>query len=150
MKDGNIVQIGHPSDIYHSPANQFVADFIGSTNFLSGSVYAVSADSKIGKVETAYGVFDCNIPAELRRGGTALISVRPENIQLTALKPEGTNNVMEGQVQVAIFLGEMYDCQVAVKDQIMRVRLHPSQRVHRGDQVFLHLPTDSITVMPGG
>ncbi len=142
MKDGKIIQMGHPRDIYQSPASQFVADFIGSTNFVGGKVCTAN------QIETAYGVLDCAVPANLRVGADVLVSVRPENIFVHTEKPSGTNNVWRGQVQVAVFLGETYDCQILVGDQVLRVRMHPSQRVRRDDQVFLHLPAEHVTVMP--
>lgn len=148
MKDGIIMQIGHPRDIYQSPANQFVADFVGSTNLIRGVVCAKSSDLEFGEIETAHGRLHCAVPGDLRLGNSTLISVRPENVVLYTDRPANSNNVWQGQVQVVIFLGETYDCQIAVGDQIMRVRLHPTHRVHRGDSVFLEMPPDRITVLP--
>ncbi len=148
MKDGNIIQIGHPTEVYQTPANEFVADFIGSTNFLHGTVRVAGTNSIPGQVETGYGVLECTVPGGCSTGDGALVSVRPENINLFTSRPENANNILEGQVQVSIFLGEMFDCQVAVGEKIIRVRLHPSTRVHRGDKVYLQLPAENITVMP--
>jgi iron(III) transport system ATP-binding protein len=150
MKDGRIVQTGHPRDIYQTPANQFVADFIGSTNFVRGTVRVASSESAPGEIVTPHGTLHCSATGELRSGDSALVSLRPENINIHAHKPLNTNNVFEGKVHVAIFLGEMYDCQVGVGEQMMRVRLHPSHRVHRGDTVFLQMPAETITVLPAG
>ncbi len=142
MRDGKIIQMGHPRDIYQSPADQFVADFIGSANFVSGKVRSAS------QVETVHGILECAVPEHIRVGDDALVSVRPENIFVHSEKPGGTNNIWKGRVQVAVFLGETYDCQILVGDQVLRVRVHPSHRVRRDDQVYLHLPAESITVMP--
>lgn len=148
MKDGKIVQIGHPRDIYQSPANQFVADFIGSTNFVQGKVRCLATETVMGEIETPHGLLHSPTTAGLRVGDAALVSLRPENIFLHSEQPMNSNNVWKGEVQIAIFLGEMYDCQVAVGDQTLRVRLHPSHRARRGDSVYLQMPPETITVLP--
>jgi len=142
MRDGKIIQIGHPRDIYQSPADQFVADFIGSANFVDGKLRAST------QVETAYGMLDCPPQDHLRVGDEVIISLRPENIFVHSEQPREMKNVWQGKVQVAVFLGETYDCQILVGDQIFRVRVHPSQRVRRDDPVYLHIPSESVTVMP--
>ena len=142
MKDGKVVQMGHPRDIYESPANQFVADFLGSANFVNGKLRASN------QVETAYGMLDCAAQDHLRVGEDVIISLRPENIFVHSEQPREMKNVWQGKVQVAVFLGETYDCQILVGDQILRVRVHPSQRVRRDDPVYLHIPSESVTVMP--
>lgn len=148
MSKGKIIQVGHPRDIYQAPANQFVADFIGSTNFVQGTVRGAATDAQLGEIETAHGILRCPATAGLKPGDAALVSIRPEDIFLLADKPLNTSNVWEGKIQVAVFLGEMYDCRIAVGEQSLRVRMHPSHRVHRGDSVFLQMPPETITVLP--
>lgn len=144
MKDGKIIQQGHPRDIYSAPASQFVADFIGSTNLVRGTVRALNP----GRIETLHGAVECTIPADIAVGKAVLVSLRPENINLLTEKPANANNLFEGRVQVAVFLGEMYDCQILVGEQIMRVRLHPSHRVRRDDIVYLQIPAEYVTILP--
>ena len=50
MNKGEILQIGTPNEIYESPENTFVADFIGETNFIEGKVTEVNEDH--GYIET--------------------------------------------------------------------------------------------------
>lgn len=145
MNQGKIVQIGNPREVYQEPATQFVADFIGSTNFVGGIVRC-SADAP-ARVETVHGLLECTVPKEFKHGDAVLVSLRAENIRLVTQKPEVGNNVWEGQVQVAVFLGEAYDCQITVGEQLLRVRLHSSDRVHRGDRVFLHMPNEYVKVL---
>jgi ABC-type Fe3+/spermidine/putrescine transport system ATPase subunit len=54
MDSGNVVQIGNPRDIYQEPANRFVADFIGTMNFMSGEVVAVMDDQSTVSVRTEF------------------------------------------------------------------------------------------------
>src|SRR5438552_818905 len=48
MNEGRIQQIGKPRDVYERPANQFVADFVGNTNFIEGTVGGVGASGGVG------------------------------------------------------------------------------------------------------
>ena len=79
MKDGHIIQIGHPRDIYQSPANQFVADFIGSTNFVRGVVRASANEADPGEIETAHGKVHCPATGGLKTGD-AVVGMDDRNI----------------------------------------------------------------------
>ena len=54
MEAGNVVQIGPPEEIYEKPANRFVADFIGTMNFMSGEMVAVGSNSNEVYVRTEF------------------------------------------------------------------------------------------------
>jgi iron(III) transport system ATP-binding protein len=73
MRDGQIVQVGPPVEVYGSPATRWAAQFVGEVNVLSG----VARD---GGVETELGVFDLSAPAS----GAVHVAVRPEQLELTA------------------------------------------------------------------
>ncbi|MEZ4629847.1 MAG: ABC transporter ATP-binding protein [Deinococcales bacterium] len=86
MKDGDVLQIGHPSEVYERPANRFVADFIGETNFLEGNL---SAKDGLKGVLTLTG--SCQLKATLRDSSLALgsnltLAVRPEKVDLFAIE----------------------------------------------------------------
>src|SRR5215471_1579386 len=57
---GRIIQRGTPQEIYRHPKSQFVADFIGSANFLPGTVREGSDAEGSAAVETPYGLFRCS------------------------------------------------------------------------------------------
>jgi ABC-type Fe3+/spermidine/putrescine transport system ATPase subunit len=54
MDSGNVVQIGTPLEIYDKPANRFVADFIGTMNFMAGEVVQVLEDTEAIYVRTEF------------------------------------------------------------------------------------------------
>ena len=54
MQDGRVVQVGSPRDIYERPATRFVADFVGSTNFIAGSAMADGRD-ELARISTPFG-----------------------------------------------------------------------------------------------
>src|SRR5262249_61889303 len=104
MSEGRIRQIGPPRDIYEKPQSRFVADFVGTTNFIDGELLAA------GRVRT--GIGDIEIAAGgLRAGERVLLSVRPEDVELSEIRPEGAN-VWQGRVDQKEFLGGIVDFQV--------------------------------------
>jgi iron(III) transport system ATP-binding protein len=73
MRDGEIVQVGPPVQVYGEPATRWAAQFVGEVNVLSGV-------ARGGGVETELGVFDLRGPAS----GSVHVAVRPEQLELRA------------------------------------------------------------------
>ena len=94
MKDGHIQQVGKPSDVYHRPANTFVAGFIGapSMNMLQCRVDG-------GMARLASGP-DVQLDIEVAQGQPVILGVRPDD-----LHPSGENPFLEGTVTVREPLG---------------------------------------------
>lgn len=148
MSKGKIVQQGKPREIYEQPVSQFTADFIGSTNFVAGRVVGEPVEDGARLVETRHGNLLCYVPGDIQTGEAVLISIRPQNALVSRQPTAGAHNVFTGKVRVAAFLGEYVDCQVEVGNDLLRVHLHPRLNVHRGEEVFVHLPRDLCTVIP--
>jgi iron(III) transport system ATP-binding protein len=147
MNDGQIVQVGKPRDIYQRPNGAFVAGFIGSTNLIPGHAVQSGAAGEPSRVETAYGSLACYVSPRVRPTDELLVSVRPENLVVHKMAPTDEANVFRGQVQVAVFLGDYVDCQIQVGEHTLRARLHPTQRLHRGEEVYVELPCEHCTVI---
>jgi iron(III) transport system ATP-binding protein len=73
MREGRIVQVGAPEEVYGHPASRWAAQFVGEVNVLAGV-------AREGGVETELGRFDLRAPA----AGTVHVAVRPEQLELTA------------------------------------------------------------------
>src|SRR5690606_21250069 len=100
LGDGEIQQLGTPSEIYEEPSNRFVADFIGDTNFLDVEVIAVNGDR--ATVETPFGL-SLTVPhRQAVAGRRAVMSLRPEKINLPALDGQVT---LHGTVAGTNYLG---------------------------------------------
>lgn len=107
MHEGKILQIGSPEEIYERPANHFVADFIGETNFIPGTVRKKGTDFQLevsdGQVLSAGWVED-----NVSIGEASVISVRPEKINLYSAdkSPEFDNlSKISGIIEQAIYIG---------------------------------------------
>ena len=73
MRDGEIVQVGPPVEVYGEPATRWAAQFVGEVNVLAGV-------ARGGGVETELGVFDLRVPTS----GSVHVAVRPEQLELRA------------------------------------------------------------------
>ncbi|MEK7377712.1 MAG: TOBE domain-containing protein, partial [Candidatus Binatota bacterium] len=62
--------------------------------------------------------------------------------------PQGLDNVVEGTVKEAVFMGDAYHCQIAVGDMLLAVHTHPFLNVSPGEKVYLHLDPQSCNGLP--
>ena len=104
MADGEIQQIGTPTDIYNEPKNAFVADFIGESNIIDG----IMLEDK--KVKLASHVFEC-MDGGYERGEPVDVVIRPEDVDVVA--PE--KGMLTGKVTSVTFKGVHYEIIVDIK-----------------------------------
>ena len=148
MNRGRIEQIGTPREIYERPVNPFVADFVGSSNFLDATVRALDAASGFYRVESALGIMKALGLDPLKPGDNVVVSVRPEDVHLSEARPDG-ENVWQGTVDQKVFLGETVDFQVLVGERQVQSRAHPSLRTPVGDPIFLRVePEKCVALKP--
>ena len=145
MRDGLIVQLGGPKDIYDDPNSRFTAEFIGTTNLLEGTV--ASRDGDVMRVETPQGTLVCAALDSLGPGDRAAIAVRPANIGVSA-EPPNADNVLEGSIETVVFLGDSHDCRVDVGGELIRAFVHASRPVERGDKVYLAMSAADCRLLP--
>src|SRR5204863_3759678 len=142
MSDGFVIQIGTPRQIYETPTNQFVAEFVGSTNFFGGSV--TSVDGEHCTVSSALGEIKAHAGAGVAKNKSVIVSVRPEDVELSEREPAASeaDNVIRGTVQSKDFLGEYLDFHLKVGDVVIQSRAHPSLRTPVGDSIFARLRSE--------
>ena len=147
MNEGRIQQIGSPRNVYERPGNAFVADFVGSTNFLDGSVLGPDPGENRYRVRTEIGDLAVLATETLRPGDKVLLSVRPEDVELSATKPSRTGNVWEAKIEQKVFLGEVLDLQVRLGERLLLSRQHPSLRTPIGNSIFVQLDPDKCVAL---
>jgi len=159
MREGRIVQIGTPQQLYDAPAGRYVADFVGESNFFSGTVAA--SDHHGASIALADGNalkarWSAN-GAKPAAGQAASVAVRPEVIGLWAVggAPRDLDITRQGQVRNRIYLGDHTEFSVHVpqlgdvmvrrpKSDPLAFNLQPGDAVElgwRGEQA-LALSTD--------
>lgn len=107
MNEGKAEQIAPPSEIYNSPQNRFVADFIGDSNFLSGSVTSVgngTVDVELDSGDVVSVDEDRVVPDMVTPGDSVKVTLRPEEIDIASSK-DAVNSIT-GTISTTIFLGK--------------------------------------------
>jgi len=144
MNAGRIEQVGSPREIYERPRNQFVADFVGSTNFLEARVLA--RDGDFYRVSSQIGGMKVLATDALATDEIVTISVRPEDIELSEEKREG-DNAWEGTVYQKVFLGESVDFVVTIGDYHLQCKAHPSLRTRVEEPIFLRMDPEKCVAL---
>jgi spermidine/putrescine transport system ATP-binding protein len=123
MNAGHLEQEGAPTEVYERPRTRFVADFIGLTNFIAGTVREFRtdgpADARKIVVSTAIGEITCTgTQPAVTDGEHVTLTLRPERVQVvTPDTPVHTDwNAVTGVVMQATFLGPQYEYRVRVGD----------------------------------
>ncbi|MDT0423698.1 MULTISPECIES: ABC transporter ATP-binding protein [Streptomyces] len=147
MNNGRIEQVGKPRDIYTRPATRFVAEFIGSSNFLEGKVTEVSGEEVT--VETPHGPLvarEC--PRRPAVGDAVLLSIRPESLDISERAPASAVNSWRGRVHNRAFLGDSIDHITSVGETRLRSRSNPSVSIPPGTEVHLGVDPRNVTLVP--
>lgn len=141
MKDGVIQQIDTPEIIYKHPGNAFVANFIGTSNFIEAKVVKKNS-------QTYLDVMNVKIPINLKQNyeGKVKLSLRPEHVYLT----EEQDNTIKGKIQLAIFLGDFTKYEILLENgQIIEANEYTkdvSSFRKPGDTVRIKIHTDKINL----
>ena len=100
MSQGGVVQTGTPREVYDRPVNRFVADFVGETNFLTGTVVVAEGRSWLdlaggGRVPAPSGA----------AAGRATVVIRPESMSLRPVDEPALDPGIPGRIANVAFLG---------------------------------------------
>ncbi|GAA1310956.1 polyamine ABC transporter ATP-binding protein [Planotetraspora silvatica] len=147
MRNGNIVQLGRPREIYENPNCRFVAEFIGTSNFLSGNV--VSKDDDRYTVNTVDGQLVLDSAATLPIGTDVIVSVRPEAVEVSTTSRAGeVPNEWKGTVLTRAYLGDSLDHVVGLGKHELRTRGNPSTSIEPGTTVYLRMDPAKLVLVP--
>ncbi len=105
ISEGKVAQIGTPSDLYYSPKNRFVADFIGESNFFTGQVIEINEENIGIKIEGFKNPVWVPSDENVSNGKEVTVMIRPERINLSSSQPPNAENVTNGILTKIIFLG---------------------------------------------
>lgn len=148
MRSGRLLQVASPREIYEEPLTQFVADFVGSTNFVQGVFQGQGSTPNTWVVETDRGPLHVCKTAELKVGDRCAVSIRPEHIQV--LTNDGHTrpvNVWSGSIKTRLFVGEVMDYQIEVGESAIRCRTPASLAIPTGRPVGLYLPPEHCAAL---
>ena len=134
MRDGNILQIGTPQDIYNEPCNAFVADFIGESNIIDGIMH------KDFLVEFANDYFDC-VDKGFQPRERVQVVVRPEDFKIVP----ADQGKISGIVESVIFKGVHYE--IMVDAMGYKWKIHTTQYVEPGTLIGMNVAPMDIHIM---
>jgi len=146
MRDGQIRQVGSPWEIYKEPKTSFIAEFVGTSNFISGT--KKDGKVKFGQLEFAVSNID-DVEDE-----NIYLAVRPENIELVdvTISPENcvSSNVIEVDAEVITFLGAVVRIAFILEEETMIIDISEKdfERIglKRGENIKVYFPPDAFHV----
>lgn len=174
MDHGKVLQVGTPEEIYETPANQFVADFIGETNFVRGTLIKKEGEAGTVRIDDQVTfkatLGDPSIPVD---SGVS-IAIRPERINLfpcegtvrtyddpnysvdefkAGLQRDSNINLIEGVIHRAFYIGtdNRYEVLLGQSTQlVVRVQnlgQHYDTVFKEGQRVYIFFDTESARVL---
>lgn len=136
MRAGQIVEIGSPSKIYFHADHKFVADFIGRANLVNAVVSAH---------EDAFTIVDCGLGRlscarrDIPVGSSATLCLRPEFVHVADGATQPARNAVNGRVESLIFVGEAYEAEIRVGNELILAKTSPDGGLREGDAVSFTL-----------
>ena len=134
MKNGEIQQVGTPEEIYNEPANRYVANFIGESNILSGTML------EDYKVRFAGQVFSC-LDTGFEKNEPVDVVVRPEDVDIVPVE----KGMLSGIVTSVTFLGVHNEIIVDING--FKWMIQTTDSVNENERIGLFLEPDAIHIM---
>lgn len=141
MKEGNIMQVGTPEQIYKHPENTFVAEFIGVSNFVECDIKGQDPEEALLDIKG-----ECMIRAKLRKpySGKGVISARPE--QLFFSEEKG----LPGHISISTFLGDFIEYEIELDNGQMLQLNEYTKDTHTvrpdGERVLVDFDTAAVSI----
>lgn len=154
MDLGNIVQVGTAQEIYKSPANKFVADFIGTMNFISGEI--VQSPQETPSVSGAVCVRTefsekvlCTTDDAMAAtpGKEVYVSIRPEDVEVFAEPPQARENLFKGIIAHKAYLGNFLYFFVDVNGTRIQAQVPHHLPQDEGHEVYLFLNPEKCMLL---
>jgi len=151
MSEGEVSQVGKPTEIYEKPQTRFVADFIGRSNILLGKL-----ENK-GKTINAEGLTLPNKENVIGGAEGVSVMIRPECVKITKSESKATSASVDvkGKITASIYLGSIVQYSVQIIDGPNLVVTQNNtgsedlQNLTVGDDVDVSFPDSAVYILPG-
>jgi len=148
VSGGKVVQVGPPAELYRRPATRFVAEFLGETNFLPGTVIERTENGLLVKTGAAVLLAGTVSPLLDPAAKEVLLSIRPE-----ALRPASQpgDNTLDGRVVESVYLGEtaQLDVELADGSRLRVATLNPATAGYQGQSLTLAASAEDVVAVAG-
>ena len=150
MDGGKLAQVGAPMQVYRNPVNKMVAEFIGETNLIEGTVKQESYREGLWDVETPCGLLRGRPSGDLVpvRGQPVALSIRPE--ALTLREVSDSPDKFFGNIIETTYLGEMVQYEIATRDgHLLRVsEMNPLEILQPGaEEIKVMAATNDVVIL---
>jgi iron(III) transport system ATP-binding protein len=141
---GRIEQVGEPRSVYRAPANRFVADFMGETNWLAATLERCAEG--LLEARTEFGMFRAAAGAGLKAGQPVWLGFRPEAVRIG----ESPVNGLAGTVDHVTYLGETeeYILRLGPSVTVKALEQNPAEVRRPGAALKVHIPAGDLFVLP--
>lgn len=154
MSKGKIQQLGTPVEVYERPANKFVADFIGESNFFDGKIKSLVKDEASVFIPSLNAeVIGMPISEGLVQGEEVVVSIRPEKVRIVEKGVRNTS-LFHARVTNTVYIGadthiyvEVNGAKIKVLEQNRISRLDPKSFYVVGQDVWLMLMPENTLVL---
>jgi len=153
LREGRLVQVGTPAEVWHEPADTFVARMFGQPemNLFAAELAAVPAGGTAAR--SRRGGIAVGAPHSVRDsvdpGGSVLLGIRPRDLAVLTGEEPADRLVLRGRVTLAERLGRLVELSVDVAGEAV-IAVTEDQRVREGDRVTLTVPWDRVHLFAGG
>jgi iron(III) transport system ATP-binding protein len=147
MNQGVIEQVGTPTEVYRRPASAFVADFVGTTNFLPAVVVG-AGQVRFGRIDLA-----CELDVRPGAGHDVTLAIRPEDVVVRNVVPS-TPNAFTAHVAEIEFLGSFCRVGLAIDgaDPTLvadfSINVVRDLSIDKGKDMLVALPPERLRVFP--
>jgi len=152
MDRGKILQYATPDEIYHRPANQFVASFIGRAALVEGKVVKMDGGDCVVMIpEFGNAVLVCHAPKSGRPGDACEVVIRTSEIGLSSKAFGQKDNVLEGLMLGREYRGGLTDHRIQVGSKELVITSHklcPMIEIESdGEKIFLHIDKSAMSLI---
>ncbi len=150
MSEGHLLQEGDPREVFNYPASPFLADFMGFTNFIYGTLqevkdgkYYISA-RKTGEMLVAGG----NAPADLKTGDSVVAAIRPGNVAgVSGRQDDRKENIYTGRVSAVTYKGNISQVDILEAfDTPLHMHCADYTGPMDGGEVTVYLPPEKLLI----
>jgi spermidine/putrescine transport system ATP-binding protein len=164
MRDGRIQQMGGPTELYEDPVNRFVADFIGTSNFIEATVVEPSTEGRHTTVRSASGLTLrgrlTDPTARLNAGDTVTVAARPERLEVVSADADEAGEAgmtrIGGRIRQGTYLGHQTEYRVHTEEAGELVVRHQNASgatgapgAAPGDRVIVQWHEDANLILAG-
>lgn len=141
LSDGLVEQSGSPEEVYQTPKNRSVAEFLGMTNFVEGKVVGVEPL----QVETVLGIFRVSTsePDHFKLGEQKLLLIQSTGAEIATT--QDAKNRIHGVITESIFRGDDFKVTLNISDLALEFSL--TERCEIGQSVAIRVPDSSIVCL---